>query len=87
MDGGNAAEGRVEVCYNNEWGAVCDDGWGTVDAEVTCSQAGFIAQGLIENEMKLNMCTSILRVILSMLNVIVQELLHLVLHSLVRVVV
>ena len=46
VSGTNIAEGRVEVCNNNQWGTVCDDGWGTVDAEVACTQAGFIAQGL-----------------------------------------
>ena len=42
LAGGNVAnEGRVEVCMDNEWGTICDDGWGTSDANVACKQLGF----------------------------------------------
>ena len=39
--------GRLEFCNNNIWGTVCDDGFGTPDAQVACRQLGFSTTGAV----------------------------------------
>ena len=47
VGGSNQYEGRVEVCLNNQWGTVSDDGWGTYDAATVCRQLGYYTSGEI----------------------------------------
>ena len=46
LQGGNATSGRVEICNNNIWGTVCDDLWGTQEAQVVCRDLGYETTGL-----------------------------------------
>ena len=34
-------EGTVEVCLDNLWGLIADQGWTDGDAKVVCSQLGY----------------------------------------------
>ena len=42
LSGGMAQnEGRVEVCFNQEWGTICNNHWSTNDGKVVCRQLGY----------------------------------------------
>ena len=38
--------GRIEICYQGSWRALCSSSWTREDASVTCQQLGFAAAGL-----------------------------------------
>ena len=41
VDGIIENEGRIEMCINGVWGAICDEGWDITDAHVACTQMGY----------------------------------------------
>ena len=45
VGGSSENEGRVEICYENQWGTVCNHGWSSENARVVCRQLGFQSLG------------------------------------------
>ena len=39
--GEDVMSGRVEVCWDDRWGTVCDQNWSTNDGIVVCRELGF----------------------------------------------
>ena len=58
IGGMTSSEGRVEVCVNNAWGTICDDGWSVEDSNVACKVAGYQPFGMN------NYCLSIIIIII-----------------------
>ena len=45
VNGSVASQGRVEICYDNQWGTVCDDSFSSPEATVVCRQLGYSTVG------------------------------------------
>jgi len=45
VGGTTANQGRVEICYDNQWGTVCGDAFTSIDARVVCRQLGYPTLG------------------------------------------
>ena len=41
IDGSSVYGGRVEVCYNETYHPVCDEGWTDSDAAAVCNTLGY----------------------------------------------
>ena len=46
VNGSSHREGRVEVCRDNVYGTICDNGWGLLDAQVICRSLNFSDAGI-----------------------------------------
>ena len=46
MGGSTNREGRVEVCVDGRWRAVCGDGWNQEQAGLLCSKLGHLTYGV-----------------------------------------
>ena len=49
----------MEICFNNEWGTVCDEMWDEVDAGVVCRHLGLALTG------KVYRCKAVTKMMLS----------------------
>lgn len=46
MDGESENEGRLEICFRNHWGTICDDEFDAEDAALACMLLGYPAEGM-----------------------------------------
>ena len=52
VGGTTAREGRVEICFNETWGTICDDAWDDLDANVACSSLGYSRFSTLRHQQK-----------------------------------
>ena len=45
VNGTSSSMGRVEICYNQTFGTICDDFWNELDAAVVCRQLNLTTTG------------------------------------------
>ena len=57
VGGNDEYEGRVEVCVENGWHTVCDDGWGAEEAKVVCHQLRYSYTGGKHMHISMQLCT------------------------------
>ena len=45
VNGSGPNVGRLEICHNNRWEIVCNNGWSHTSAQVVCRQLGHTTDG------------------------------------------
>ena len=56
VGGSSDLNGRVEICYNEAWGTICDNQFDSADSSVVCAQLGFSRNS---NEDFFSLCVTI----------------------------
>ena len=46
VNGSGRHEGRIEVCFNETWGTICDYTW-NIEADIVCQQLGYSEAGIV----------------------------------------
>ena len=46
VNGRTSNEGRLEICFHNHWGTVCDDSFHIKEASIVCRALGFPSEGI-----------------------------------------
>ena len=52
VEGETEWEGRLEVCFNQRWGTVGNDGWTEVNSQVMCNAFGYDFTGMHASDKK-----------------------------------
>ena len=47
VNGSTPNEGRLEICYNNNWRTICESHWTDAYAEVVCRNLGHSTIGIL----------------------------------------
>ena len=45
VNGYSASDGRLEICVNKKWGTVCDEKFGSEEANTICGALGYKSSG------------------------------------------
>ena len=68
VNGSNRLEGRVEVCFNNVWGTICDERFNSDDALVICNQLSLPFESMhVMNVQTTQQCSNLTIIIITII--------------------